>query len=261
MKVADIMSRDPLYVEKTDFATRARQLIRDNHVRGLPVLDSEGRVIGIVTNQDMLKITSTRSNVTVAGFTVSVPLITEDMDMMEAARVMLQEKVTLLPVVDSPANRMLRGVVSLLDVFRNLDLSRVPDMPVDAIMSRDVITARPDDPISKVWDRMLEEDITGLPVVNESGRPIGVITRFDILKRGWARLGKEDMYRSKDTAKIRVEKLMSTPLYSIKRDAPLKQAIEVMRKHDIGRISVVENDVLVGIVDRYDLIKAVLGDV
>jgi len=35
----------------------------------------------------------------------------------------------------------------------------------------------------------------------------------------------------------------------------------VMLKHDIGRISVVENDVLVGIVDRYDLVKAVLGEV
>ncbi len=261
MKVADIMTRDPLYVEESDFATRARQIIRDNHVRGLPVLDSDGRVRGIVTNQDMLKITSTKSNVTVAGFTIDVPVITEDMDMMDAARLMFREKANLLPVVDSPSNRLLKGVVSLLDIFKHLDLSKVPNMTVEAIMSRYVVTARPDDTIAKVWDKMVEEDFTGLPVVNEAGRPIGIITRFDILKRGWARLGKEDMYRPKDTVKLKVEKLMSTPLYSIRRDATLRQAIEVMLKHDIGRISVVENDMLVGIVDRYDLIKAVIGEI
>jgi CBS domain-containing protein len=58
---------------------------------------------------------------------------------------------------------------------------------------------------------------------------------------------------------MRIEKLMSSPIYSIKPDASLASAIELMRKYDIGRISVVDEGKLVGIVDRNDLIKGYLG--
>lgn len=259
MRVGDIMSRDPLYVEEDVFVTKARQMIRDNHVRGLPVLDAGGHVRGIVTTQDMLRVTSTRSNVTVAGFTVAVPTLTEDMDVLDVAKVMLREKATLLPVVGAQENPTLIGVVSLLDIFGSLNLDRVPDRRVSEFMSKKVVTTTPDEPVAKVWDMMLDSDFTGIPVL-DGDRTIGMITRFDIIKRGWARLGRDGLSRSRDTGRLKVEKLMSTPLYGIKPDATLREAIEVMLKRDMGRISVIENDKLVGIVDRHDLIKAVIGE-
>lgn len=259
MRVGDIMSRDPLFVEENVFVTKARQMIRDNHVRGLPVLDSDRHVRGIVTTQDMLRVTSTRSNVTVAGFTVAVPMLTEDTDVLDAARLILREKATLLPVVESQEDPALVGVVSLPDIFASLDLDRVPDRRVNEFMSEKVVTTTPDEPVARVWDMMLDSDFTGIPVV-DGDRTIGMITRFDILKRGWARLGREGSSRSRDTGRLKVEKLMSTPIYGIEPDATLRDAIEVMAKRDIGRISVIENDKLVGIVDRHDLIKAVIGE-
>jgi CBS domain-containing protein len=125
-------------------------------------------------------------------------------------------------------------------------------------MSTKVVTASPDDPITRVWDKMAEEDFTGLPVVKD-GKPIGMITRFDILKRGWARISKESDTRPVDSTQLRVEKLMSSPMYSLQPEASLASAIEIMLKHDVGRISVVENGKLVGIVDRNDLIESYLG--
>jgi len=259
MKVVEMMSRDPLYVEENDFATKARQLIRDHHVRGLPVLNSDGMVRGIVTDRDMLMITSTRSNLDVAGLTVDVPLITEDMDIMDAARIMLNEKAALLPVVHSRESPSLKGVVSLLDIFGKLDLDKVPRKKIEEVMSKNVVVSTPDEPVTKVWDKMLESDFTGLPVL-DNGKPMGMITRFDILKRGWARLGKEDPAKSRNMTKLRVEKLMSTPLFSVSPEGTIREAIEFMLKHEVGRVSVVENEKLVGIVDRYDIIKAVLGE-
>ena len=194
MLVEDILSRDPLYVEDSTFLTKARQMIRDNHVRGLPVVNSKKHVLGIVTNQDMLRVTSTKSNVTVVGFMVQVPTVTGQMDMLDAARLMLKEKSTLLPVVESEEKPVLKGVVTLLDVFKNIDLAKVPDKQICEIMTTKVVTASPDDPVTKIWDMMVEKDFTGLPVVKD-GKPIGMITRFDILKRGWARIGKESETR------------------------------------------------------------------
>jgi len=258
MIVEDIMSRDPLYVEDSTFLTKARQLIRDNHVRGLPVIDNRRHVMGIVTTQDMLKVTSTKSNVTVAGFTVQVPLITGQMDLLDAARLMMNEKSTLLPVIESEEKPALKGVVTLMDVFKHIDLARAPNKRIWEIMSTKVVTASPDDPLTKVWDMMVDRDFTGLPVVKD-GKPIGMITRFDILKRGWARISKESETRPVDSTQMHAEKLMSSPIFSIKSEASLTEALELMRKYDIGRIAVVDEGNLVGIVDRNDLIKSFLG--
>jgi CBS domain-containing protein len=114
--------------------------------------------------------------------------------------------------------------------------------------------------MTKAWDRMLESDFTGLPVVNDKDEPIGMITRFDILKRGWARIGKEDGAKIREATHLHVDKLMSTPIFSLNPEDSLRSAIEMMLKQDIGRISIVDHGKLVGIVDRYDLIRSYLGE-
>lgn len=258
MLVEDILSRDPLYVEDSTFLTKARQIIRDNHVRALPVVNSKDIVLGIITNQDMLRVTSTRSNVTISGFVEKVPPVTGQMDILDAARLMLRERRTLLPVVESEEKPALKGVVSLLDVFKNIDLGKAPDKPVSDIMTRKVVTTKPDDPITKIWDLMVEKDFTGLPVVKD-GKLIGMITRFDMLK-GTARIGKESERRPADSMQMPVEKFMRSPLFSVKPEDSIKAAIELMLKHDVGRMSVVDEGKLVGIVDRNDLIKSYLGE-
>ena len=119
-------------------------------------------VLGIVTTQDMLRVTSTKSNVTVSGFVVQVPTVTEDTDMFEAAKIMLKEKSTLLPVVESQENLVLMGVVTLIDVFKHIDISKVPDKQIGEIMTTKVVTASPDDPLTEVWGKMVDQDFTGI---------------------------------------------------------------------------------------------------
>ena len=259
MLVEDIFSRDPLYVEDSTYLTKARQLIRDNHVRGLPVVDSSGQVLGVITSQDALRVTSTRSNVTVSGFITAVPTVVGDTDVLDAARLMLKEKSNLLPVVESQEDKILRGVVTIIDIFKHLDLSKIPKKQIGEIMSTKVVTARLDEPVTKVWERMVSQDFTGLPMVRED-KPVGMITRFDILKRGWARISKESETRPTDSMHLLAEKLMSSPLYSLKPTASVAEAIELMLKHDVGRISVIDGGRITGIVDRSDLIRCYLGE-
>ena len=260
MLVEEIMSRDPLYVEGSTFLTNVRQLIRDNQVRALPVVDEQKHVVGIIKAQDVLKVTSSRSNVTVTGFISDAPRITEYANVQDAIRLIIENQSIILPVVQAEDNPVLVGVVSLMDIFSSLDLAKVPDKPVSEIMSREVVAANVDEPVTKIWDKMTSEDFTGLPVVNEKGEPVGMVTKFDILRHGWARISKEDTSKPKEATHIKVQKVMSTPLYSISPDDSVKKAIEVMLKYDMGRVTVVKDRKLAGIVDRYDLIKSYLGE-
>ncbi|HRW82429.1 MAG TPA: CBS domain-containing protein [Methanothrix sp.] len=248
------MSKDPVSVEEGDFVTRARQLIRDNQLRGLPIKDGEGLVAGIVTDRDMLKISSTRSNVTVSGFSVEAPLVTPETDIEEAAKLLLSVNYAILPVVSSLDDRRLLGVVSPIDIFSKIDPEKLADKKVKETMNTETKTCGPQDSVTKVWDAMLDSDFTGMPVVDEKGRPLGMITRFDIIRTGGARI-------SRDTREVmKVEKLMSTPLFSINSEASLRDAAKTMLDREIGRISVVDDGRLVGIIDRYDVIKAIFGE-
>ncbi|HEX7515032.1 MAG TPA: CBS domain-containing protein, partial [archaeon] len=56
----------PITVREDAYITHVRQLMRDGH-RSLPVVDSQNRVKGMVTLPDVIKVTSTKSDVTVIG--------------------------------------------------------------------------------------------------------------------------------------------------------------------------------------------------
>src|SRR5436190_14004202 len=56
-------------------------------------------------------------------------------------------------------------------------------MKVADLMSRDVITVSPDTPFKQVVERLIERDISALPVVDHSGRLVGVVTEADLVAK------------------------------------------------------------------------------
>ncbi|HEY9246089.1 MAG TPA: CBS domain-containing protein [Candidatus Methanoperedens sp.] len=261
MKVEEVMTKNAVFLHDTDFMTHARQVMRDMHKRTIPVVDSKKRVIGLLTEKDLLNIYSTRSNVTIEGFTSEFPPVYPDMDVMHAAKLMMDAGMGRVPVLKSGQDMTLAGILSTVDIFRNLDLDKIPSNKIREIMTTDVVTCSPKDSIAKVWLNMKRTGFSGYPVVKD-GKLLGMVTRRNIINAGYARIEREDEHGTKSTMSPPVEKIMSTPAYTISPEATLKEAIQAFLKLDIGRISVVDDRKLVGIVDRNDIIKTCIkGDV
>lgn len=257
MKVEDVMTKNPVFLHDTDFMTHARSVIRDRHKRTLPVLDNKNRTIGILTEKDILNIYSTKSNVTVEGFASQFPEVYPETDMMHAAKLMIDAGLGRVPVLKSGQDKSLVGILSVVDIFRNLNLDKIPPKKVEDMMITDVKTCSPKDSIAKVWLNMKESGFSGYPVVKD-GKLIGMVTRRNIIKAGYARIEKEDDHGTKSTMSPPVEKIMSTPAYTLSPQTTLKEAIQAFLKLDVGRLSVVNDGNLVGIVDRSDIIKALI---
>lgn len=255
MKVNEVMTKNPVFLHDSDYMTHARQVIRDRHYRTLPVVDNKNRVIGILTEKEILNIYSTKSNVTVEGFTSECPFVYPDMEMMLAAKLMIDAELGRVPVVKSGQDKTLAGILSIVDIFRNLNLEKIPSKKIGEIMTTNVKTCSPKDSIAKVWLNMKETGFSGFPVVKDE-ELIGMVTRRNIIKAGYARIEREDEHGTQSTMSPPVEKIMSTPAYFLPQDASLKEAIQAFLKLDVGRISVVNGGKLVGIVDRSDIIKA-----
>lgn len=100
-----------------------------------------------------------------------VARISEESSIDEAAKLMLEEKVTHLPVVND-SDRLI-GIVTAWDISKAVALKY---SKLDEIMTKDVIVTMPDSQIELAAEKMKKYNISSLPVVDDGGRVIGIIT-------------------------------------------------------------------------------------
>lgn len=120
-------------------------------------------------------------------------------------------------------------------------------LSVGDVMVTDVVTVEPDVNVRRAVRAMNDFEI-GCLVVVEAGRVVGILTERDVLKR------VVDEGRKPEETSVR--EVMSKPPITISPDADLETAIELMFKHKIKKLPVVENGKLVGLVTFTDLVRA-----
>ena len=119
---------------------------------------------------------------------------------------------------------------------------------VGQFMSRDVFTVSPDDLIDLAASVMDWRHIRHVPVEDREGRLIGLVTH-----RGLLRLMSSG---NRDGSLITVREVMIPNPLTVSPSTSSLEAIEIMRKHRIGCLPIVERDQLVGIVTSYDFLEA-----
>jgi CBS domain-containing protein len=137
------------------------------------------------------------------------------------------------------------------------------------VMQREVITATPDMAIEDAVRLMVAHRISGLPVVNTAGAVVGILSEGDLLRR--AELGTErstsawrawlagpgrDARDYVHSNARKVEEAMTSPVISVTPETPLSDIVALMESRRIRRVPVLEDDRLVGIVTRADLVRA-----
>ncbi len=113
---------------------------------------------------------------------MTTPPITvhRDTSIEDAARKMYENRVGSVLVVDEEGK--LVGIVTERDILYAVVRGKVGrGLPVWDIMTDNPITARPDEPLIEAIERMREANIRHLPVVDEEGRPVGVLSLRDVV--------------------------------------------------------------------------------
>jgi CBS domain-containing protein len=137
-------------------------------------------------------------------------------------------------------------------------------------MTTKVVSVSPDNSVRHAAEIMLINHVSGLPVIDESGLLLGVISEGDLIRR--TELGNEAIValigavasaEERSSAYVRrsswrVGDAMSRNPIVVGEDASLAHVSRLMQDHGIKRIPVTRNGELVGIVSRADLLKAVV---
>jgi CBS domain-containing protein len=136
-------------------------------------------------------------------------------------------------------------------------------------MSSPVITVSPDTPFREIVATMLQRGISGLPVVDDNGRLLGIVTEADLLLKeeapqplpavipwhGSSLRLERIVDRSRKAAGMTAGELMTENVVTAKEDTTAHELARLMRAHNINRIPIARNGTLVGIVTRADVLK------
>jgi CBS domain-containing protein len=138
-------------------------------------------------------------------------------------------------------------------------------------MTPNAITVGPDAPLKDVARLLIDAGISGVPVVDERGAVVGVVSEADFViksqgpeavrHRRLARLLGESETTRRQAAKVSARtagEAMSSPVLTISPTRSLQEAAANMTSAGVNRLPVVEQGQLVGIVTRADLVRAYL---
>jgi CBS domain-containing protein len=140
-------------------------------------------------------------------------------------------------------------------------------MRISDVMTTSVATVRPDTPLRDVARLLVERRISGLPVCDDRGRVVGVVSEADILYKEhdpqestrhgrFAHLfGASEPGVEKGAARTAGD-AMTQPAITVAPYRAVAEAARLMAKHGINRLPVVRDDRLEGIVTRADLVRA-----
>ncbi|MEZ0090910.1 CBS domain-containing protein [Streptacidiphilus sp. EB129] len=138
---------------------------------------------------------------------------------------------------------------------------------VHDVMTQEVVTVEPGTPFKEIASLFHRNDITAVPVVDDQGRPMGMVSEADLLRKEAAApdpdgRGSGNWMRPRDRDRAEAETaggLMTSPAVTARGDWSVVEAARAMDRHRIKRLPVVdEAGRLVGIVSRSDLLQVFL---
>lgn len=143
MKISEIMSSPVKTLNRDQTLEQAAKLMLDNHIGGIPVVDDDGKLIGMVTESDF------------------------------------SAKEHGIPFSRVFAPQLFGKWMSKEGIEKAYDAAR--NITVDKVMSSPVITVGSDDTVAEAVRKMLEQRIHRV-VVSDDGTPVGIVSRHDLLK-------------------------------------------------------------------------------
>lgn len=144
-KAKDIMTTDVIVAKKGDTISKVANILISGKIGGLPVVDDDNRVVGIISETDIIK---------------------------------KEKKVHSTPFIN-----VLEGII-FLDDFNKMeqDLKRIAAYRVEDLMSKNIVKVYEDDAFDIVANIMISKSINRVPVVDEDNKLKGIICRYDIIK-------------------------------------------------------------------------------
>lgn len=267
MNLTNVAQRHVVTLNLEDHCRRAAELMKEFHIRHLPVTDREAPV-GMLSERNLLaaigwwgnspnhadaSISDWAQRLPVSNV-MSTPLVNlpPNADLDKAARLMLDKKIGAVALV---GDGRLRGIVTETDFLRCCTgEAACQRQKVREHMSAHVFQVAPEELIRVAWHLMREKHIRHL-VVLKNDILQGILSERDLLAGiTWDAAGPQGIQQH-------VRHIMTTRVATVEPEASVAEAAQRMLDRKIGALPVLDHGHLAGIITETDLLRALVREI
>ena len=278
MNVSEIMVRKPIVTELPTTREEVLSKLVKNKRTGLPVIDSEGKVLGIITRKNIFQNPGEEQVAVIMEW--DVPTISPSSPVEKAASIMWNKNVRRLPVVKKGK---IVGLLTPSDLLKVVEKKKIKE-PIENFITKPTVCIYKNTPANVAATMINLSKVYALPVLDQESKLCGIITDRDLFdfkflgenitlttlgisedEDAWTWEGLRNvMNLYYQEAKIElpvepVEKFMSMDLSTVYRKAPAWEAAKIMRMKDYDQVPVVDKeDNLNSMIYDMDLMRSIL---
>jgi len=257
MKIRDVMTKEIISVDKDVDLSHVLNLMKKHEITKIPVVSNK-KLIGVITDNIIAyKLGSKRkrgipaSRLHASSVTEkNIEIFSPDTEIKTVLRKVGEPGPTMLFILE---NDKLSGVVTKADL---LPLVK-SDKKIKDLMQKKLHVVSPDDRVIHARRIMIDENVARLPVLY-LGKLVGIISDTEItfaladLKKSFS-IGKQ----KHQLDELLIKDVMKSPVIWTEPNMTAKQAAKIMLKNNIGALPILQDDKLIGIVTRTDLLKTI----
>jgi predicted transcriptional regulator len=257
MDITDIAVEEFVEVEADVRVAKVRSIFERENPKGIVVMD-DGEYVGVVGEKELIQ-SHIEDDTKATAVVKPAPRVGRHDDVREVCRMLVEGDVKIAPVYEG---EQLWGVVTADDILQavheNLAAITVGDIATD-----DVVTIKEKDRVGQAINRLRENSVSRLPVVNDAGKLTGILTTNDIVDfvvRNETRQGSADRRGDIDRMlDLPIYDLMSSPVHVITPGEQVDEAVSVMFENNISGLVVTaspDGAEVEGVLTKTDVLRA-----
>ncbi len=260
MLAKDVMSESYAVLKESDKLTKAIAMFEEKEPDVVVVFDDEGNYKGVLSERWIYRSRLDPTKTKVRALTRFVSKAHENDELVSVAKKMLESNTQAVPVFSR--KNTLVGVVTDMDLLVKVVESEFGNMDAIQFATTNLMVLLPNDTVGKALALFRYNGISRAPVI-DGGKVIGIVTMHDIVTR-FVMPRDRMKYGEVVGEKIRplstpVSRIMSSPVISIKPDGKLRDAVKLMKEHEISGVMILDDKGKgVGIITKKDLIEALV---
>lgn len=211
--ISEVMTREVVTLNPGMTIVQAWERMLEYFVKALPVIDDNERIVGVLTDEDLIRRAGLQSHLSVAS---------------------KLDETTL---------------------NNQLAILRTSTLRVSDVMTKPAITAHINESLGTAAARMAKHEIKRLPIVDDEGRLVGVVSRIDILSQVMSVESRSKKFQPPSGALITVEQVMYADIPSVLADADLATIVATLVETGLRRLIVTDYESRpIGLISDSDVI-------
>lgn len=256
MNISDIAVSEYVEVDVDERLAKVRSIFERENPKGIVVVE-DGEYAGVVGEKQLMR-SRMEDDTKVSAVMKPAPSVDRHEDVRETARLLVEGDVKIAPVYEGDK---LYGIVTVDQILEAV-IESLDAITVGQIATEDVIGIGETESVGRAINRLRENGVSRLPVLDEDGDLVGVVTTNDIVEfvvRDQERQGSGDRAGDIDRMlDIPVYDIMSSPVVTATEDETARAVVERMFDNEVSGLVVTPagTDNVAGIVTKTDVLRA-----